>query len=809
MAKALAAEKLRRECDTNLIDCQTTQDLIPLREIIGQERAIRALKFGIGIKDRGFNVYAAGYPGTGKTTAVRNFLEETARNEQVPSDWCYVNNFHNEYEPKAIRLPPSVGKIFRKDMEKFIEGAKTALPKVFESEEYSEKRQATVETIEEQTKQLIEQTNEKAKKENFVIQRTPVGLLLIPLMKGKPVSDEEFRSLSQKDREGIQQKRMKLETELRSAMRQVVEMDKKVHQELEKMDKEVTLYAIGHLVSDLAEKYKDTPAVATYLKELQEDILENVDDFVSDSDPHQQAPPAAPYPMPWMRRDPLKRYGVNVIVDNSEVKGAPVVTESNPTYQKLVGRIEKEAQFGALVTDFTMIRPGSLHKANGGYLIVPVEELLRNQFSYEGLKRSLKHERIVIEELEDTMGFMTTKSLRPEPIPLSVKVVLIGDPNLYRQLFMLDMEFEELFKVKADFDTTMDRTDENMRHYAAFVCTLCQKENLKHLDKSGLAKLVEHSSRLAEDQLKLSTRFSEVADIVREANYYATQEKAELVSGVHVKKAIEEKIYRSKLVQEKIQEMIKRGFILIDTESESVGQVNGLSVMSLGDFEFGGPSRVTATVGLGREGVVDIEREAKMGGPIHTKGVLILSGYINEKYARDKPLSLSSRLVFEQNYEGVEGDSASSTELYSILSALSGLPIRQNIAVTGSVNQKGEVQAIGGVNEKIEGFYEVCKVNGLTGKQGVMIPESNVQNLMLKEEIVEAAKQGRFHVYPVKTIDEGIEVLTGVRAGTRNDAGRFEEDSVNDLVDKRLSEMAERLREFPQTIVQEKRSGES
>jgi lon-related putative ATP-dependent protease len=469
---------------------------------------------------------------------------------------------------------------------------------------------------------------------------------------------------------------------------------------------------------------------------------------------------------------------------------------TNATYQNLFGRIEKEAQFGALITDFTMIRGGFLHKANGGYLIIPVEELLTNQFSYEGLKRALKSEHINIEEIEERYGFLGTKSLKPEPIPLNVKIIIIGDPYIYQQLYILDKEFNELFKVKADFDTTMDRTDEFEKKYAEFVCGLCEKEKLKHLDSSGLAKIIENSSRLAEDQMKLSTRFSEVADIAREANFYAQQENAEFITGEHVKKAIEEKIYRSKMIQEKIQEMIKREFFLIDTENEKVGQVNGLSVTGSGDFEFGTPSRVTVSIGLGREGIVDIEREAKMGGPIHTKGVLILSGYLNEKFAKDKPLSLSARLVFEQNYGGVEGDSASSTELYAILSDLSSLPIKQSIAVTGSVNQKGEVQAIGGVNEKIEGYFEVCKAKGLSGKQGVMIPNSNVQNLMLKEEVVEAVKAGKFHIYSAKTIDEGIETLTGTKAGARDGKGNFEESTVNALVDKRLREMTEKLAQY-------------
>jgi lon-related putative ATP-dependent protease len=439
-------------------------------------------------------------------------------------------------------------------------------------------------------------------------------------------------------------------------------------------------------------------------------------------------------------------------------------------------------------------------------LIIPVEELLRNPFSYEGLKRALRDKNIVIEEPQERYGFISTKGLKPEPIPLDVKVILIGNPILYQQLFILDADFKELFKVKAEFDTTMARTEENVKKYAAFVCTLCEKEKLKHLDQSGLAKLIEYSQRIAEDQLKLSTRFAEVGDIVREANFYATKEKSDVVKENHVIRAIEEKIYRSKLIQEKIQEMISRGVLLIDTDAEKIGQVNGLSVMGLGDFAFGNPSRVTASIGLGRKGVVDIEREAKMSGPIHTKGVMILSGYLNEKYAQDKPLSLSARLVFEQSYGGVEGDSASSTELYAILSALSGLPIKQSIAVTGSVNQKGEVQAIGGVNEKIEGFFEVCKAEGLTGRQGVMIPESNVQNLMLKEEIVEAVKAGKFQIYSAKTIDEGIAVLTGTKAGERRPDGTFDEGTVNYRVDKQLKDMADKLKEFSAASLGEKKS---
>jgi lon-related putative ATP-dependent protease len=801
MVDELSAEKIRRECTSDIMPCETTIGLAPLHEIIGQERAVRALKFGLGIRDRGFNIYVAGFPGTGRTTAVRNFVSDLAKTGLVPSDWCYVNNFHNQYEPKAIKLPAGKGTHLRDDMATFVSEAQRALPKAFESEDYGTRRASSIRAVEEERQKLIAQLTKEAQEQGFILQASPVGWLMIPVIKGKPVSDQDFIALDPKIRDAIEKKRGQLTDQFTSAMRQLKELEGKADEALKKLNRDVALFAIGHFVTGLKEEYAEFQDVTTYIDEVQTDILNNLPHFIKEAG---EESPQLPFPARWMKETPFKKYEVNVIVDNSNVNGAPVVIELNPTYQHLFGRIEKEAQFGALVTDFTMIRGGSLHKANGGYLILPVEELLRNPFSYDGLKRALKNDHIVIEELEETLGFIATKSLKPEPIPLNVKVILIGDPYLYQQLYSLDMDFNQLFKVKADFDTTMDRTEENVKQYAAFVCMLCEKENLKHLDSSGVAKLIEHSSRLAEDQQKLSTRFAEVADTIREANFYAAQENSKFVTGIYVKKAIEEKVYRSKLIQEKIDEMIERGILLIDTESSIVGQVNGLSVMELGDFEFGSPSRVTASVGLGREGVIDIEREAKTGGPIHTKGVLILSGYLNDKYAQNKPLSLSARLVFEQNYAGVEGDSASSTELYAILSALSQLPIKQNFAVTGSVNQKGEVQAIGGVNEKIEGFFEVCKAKGLTGKQGVMMPESNVQSLMLKEEIVDAVKEGKFHIIPVKTIDQGIEVLTGVKAGERREDGTFEEETVNYRVDKRIKQMAEKLKEYPSTPAEEK-----
>jgi len=776
------------------MQCTSTGDLTPLTEIIGQDRAVRALKFGLAIKNHGFNMYVAGYSGTGRKTAVKSFVEAQAKVQPVPSDWLYVNNFSNQYEPKAIELPRGRGREFRDDMKNFIENIKNALPKAFESEDYVAKRETTLRGIENKRKQLIDQLTTKAQSEGFVIQTTPMGLLLIPVLDGKPLSEEEMLALSQDIKTKLAEKREKLEKELSYTMRQLIDMERQIQDALKKLNKEVALYAIGNQLQSILEKYKVAPEAANYLKAAENDILDNLQQFARRSNTAQQQ---LPIPMPWIHEDPYKKYEVNLVIDNSETKGAPVVMETNPTYHNLLGRTEKEAQFGALTTDFSMIRGGSIHKANGGYLIISVEELLRNPFSYDGLKRNLKDGHIIIEEPEERYGFLSVKTIKPQPIPLTTKIILIGDPNIYQIMFSYDPDFRELFKIKAEFDTTMPRTDEKVKAYSAFVCALCDREHLKHLDNGGLAKIVEYSSRVVEDQQKLSTQFSVIADAIRESNFYAAEDNSEFITAQHVKRAIEEKIFRNKLMQEKIQEMISRGFFLIDTTKQTVGQVNGLSVMSLGDFAFGIPSRVTASIGLGREGVVDIEREAKMGGPIHTKGVLILSGYLNDKYARDKPLGLSARLVFEQSYSGVEGDSASSTELYSLLSALSGIPIKQSIAVTGSVNQKGEVQAIGGVNEKIEGFYEICKAKGLTGDQAVMIPESNVQNLMLKEEVVDAVNEGKFSIYSVKNIDEGIEVLTGKKAGQQQPNGAYEKDTINYLVDKTLQEMADKLREYP------------
>jgi len=802
MPHELSPEQLRRTFDPNALGIETTEHIQPLEGIIGQRRAVSALHFGLEIQELGFNIYVAGPPGIGKMTAVKSFLEELARQKETPPDWCYVNNFEDPYHPKALRLPTGWGVRFAQDIKNLIEHVRRELPKVFESEEYSARRDEIVKAINQQREAVINRVQERATQAGFLLQAAPFGILIVPVLGGRPLSDAEFQSLPQAAREDIQRRRDALQEDLKIAMKEIRTLEKTAQEKLHELDRQATLYMVGGLIDDLREKYRDLPEVLEYLHAVQKDILENIELFKGEQKPEGAAPP-------WAKELPFRKYSVNVLVDNSRQQGAPVIVELNPVYHNLFGRIEKETQFGALYTDFTMIKAGSLHRANGGYLVLPIEDVLRSLLSWDGLKRALRSREIFIEELGERLGFIATKSLRPQPIPLDVKVVLVGHPIFYYLLHAYDEEFPELFKVKADFDTRMDNSPENIQDFLKFLCTFCQKERLKHLDNTAVAKLLEHAARLAEDQQKLSTHFGAIADIIREANYWALQEGSSHIRARHVQKALDEKVYRANLIQERIQEMIARGTLLIDTEGQAVGQVNGLSVMSVGNYAFGKPSRITASVAPGREGIIDIEREVELGGPIHSKGVLILSGYLAQRYAQDKPLTLTAKLVFEQSYEGVEGDSASSTELYALLSALSGVPIKQGIAVTGSVNQHGEVQAIGGVNEKIEGFFDVCKTKGLTGEQGVLIPKSNAQNLMLREDIVEAVRAKKFHIWAVSTIDEGIEILTGVPAGERGRDGKFPEGTINYFVDQRLREFAECLKEISEDTKRPRRARRS
>ena len=791
MVNELTAENAYKACGSDNIGCDSSLELNALETIVGQDRAIRAMQFGLGIKEKGFNIYVSGVPGTGRTTAVRRYLEEVAITKQVPNDWCYVNNFQDPYRPNALCMPPGRAVELQKGMETLTKLVFQEVRNTFESEEYAKQKEETLNKFQLSKQQILEAVNQMALEAGFVLQPTPMGVMTVPTHNGKPMTEEDFMKLSQKDREALTQTQQKVESALETSIRQAKSLDKDARDALDKLDREVATYTLHIWMGDMKEKFLNIPEVQEYLEGVQADLLDQVELFKTDG--HEETP-TLPFDS-GPKGLPVKKYAINILVDNSRQKGAPVIVETNPTHDNLFGRIEQEARFGTLVTDFTLVRGGALHRANGGYLVLPVEDVLRSPFAWEDLTHALENARITIEDAGEKFGF-SSKSLKPEPIPLDIKVILIGRPDIFQVLLGYETHFHELFKVKAEFDISMVRSSEHTREYAGFASMLCSAENLKHLDTSGLARLVEHGSRLAEDQEKLSTRFGEIADLIREASYYAGLDGSELISAQHIRKAIEERYYRSNLIQERLREMIARGVIKIDIQGKKVGQINGLSVLGLGDFSFGQPNRITVSLSMGREGVVNIEREARLSGPIHTKGVLILAGFLASRFAQDKPLSLSARLVFEQSYGGIEGDSASSTELYAILSALSGLPVSQAIAVTGSVNQNGEVQAIGGVNEKIEGYFEICTALGLTGEQGVVLPESNVSNLMLKESVVEAIRQGKFHLWPVRTIDEGIEVLTGVKAGERLSDGKFEPETVNARVDERLRQMAETMQRF-------------
>ncbi|OGN92436.1 MAG: ATP-dependent protease [Chloroflexi bacterium RBG_13_50_21] len=791
MVIELTAEKVYKVCGLDDFGFDSTQELTALETIVGQDRAIRAMQFGLGIKEKGFNIYVSGMPGTGRTTAVRRYLEEVAVTKPMPNDWCYVNNFRDPYQPNALTLPAGRAVELQKGMENLTKVVFQEVRNVFESEEYAKQKEETLNTFQQRKQEILDNVNQMAIESGFMLQPTPMGVVTVPTRNGKPLSEQDFLKLSQKEKDALLQNQQKVQNALEASIRQAKNLEKDARDALDKVDREVALYTLRNWNEDMKAKFQDLAEVLAYIQDVQVDLLDQVELFKTDG---QEEVPAVPFATP-PKSLPVKKYAVNILVDNSRLQGAPVIVETNPTHGNLFGRIEQEARFGALVTDFTLVRGGALHRANGGYLVLPVEDVLRNPFAWEGLSHALANAKIDVEDATEKFGF-STRSLKPEPIPLDIKVILIGRPDIFQLLLGYEVHFHELFKVKAEFDTVMSRDSEHTREYAGFATMLCNTENLKHLDRSGLTRLVEHGSRLAEDQEKLSTRFGEISDVIREASYYAGLEGVELITAQHIRKAIEERYYRSNLVQERLREMIARGVIKIDIQGTKVGQINGLSVLGLGDISFGQPNRITVSLSLGREGVVNIEREAKLSGPIHTKGVLILAGFLANRYAQDKPLSLSARLVFEQSYGGIEGDSASSTELYALLSALTDLPVKQAIAVTGSVNQNGEVQAIGGVNEKVEGYFEICQAVGMTGVQGVIIPESNVANLMLKETVVEAIQQGKFHLWPVRTIDEGIEVLTGVKAGERLPDGSFESESVNACVDERLRKMAEVLQRF-------------
>ncbi|MCM8750478.1 AAA family ATPase [Thermomicrobiaceae bacterium CFH 74404] len=792
---ALAPDQLRRRLDPARLPFETTADIEPLEATIGQPRALSALEFGLEIPTEGYNLYVAGRPGSGRESTVRRYLERYARRRPIPPDWVYVHNFKDPEQPVAIALPAGRGIQFARDMDEFVRAAQQAIPRAFESDEYDRRRREIVDRLERQRGELWTAAQEFAQQRGFALEATPAGVVSVPVVQGRPITPEAFEVLPAPVREDLERRNQEIQARIADTLREVRRLEKQAAERLRQLDREVALFAVGSLFDDLRERYADQPAVLAYLEEVREDLPDHLHDFF----PPQAAnvPPPIAQLQVVQQEEHLARYRVNVLVDNSRLEGAPVIFERNPSYYNVLGRIDYRAAFGAMVTDFSQIRPGALHRANGGFLVLHLADTLRNPFAWEGLKRALLSRQIVIENLgAQLLNPVPTASLRPQPIPLDVKVVLIGTPLLYHLMSALDEDFKELFRVRADFAPDMDWNDEHALEYAAFISRCVRDGGLRHFDRGAVARVIEYGARIVEHQRKLSLQLLEISNLVAEASYWAGKADRELVTAEDVDRAIEQKEYRSNLVEERIRELIAEGTLQIDTEGTRVGQINSLSYIQLGDYAFGRPTRVTARVSLGRGAVVSIEREIALSGPIHSKGFLILSNYLAGAYAQEFPLSISASITFEQAYEEIEGDSASSAELYALLSALSGLELEQGIAVTGSVNQHGEIQAVGGVSEKIEGFYAVCKSKGLTGGQGVIIPAANAQHLMLKDEVVEAVRQGRFHVWAVRTVDEGIEILTGIPAGERGPDGQYPEGTVHRLVSDRLRAYAERLRDF-------------
>jgi lon-related putative ATP-dependent protease len=789
---------LHKACDPAEFDFATTDELADMGVVVGQERALEALRFGLGIHREGFNVFALGPAGLGKTTTVKEIVAREAEGRPAPDDWCYVHNFDEPSKPKALRLPAGQGRRLAKAMERVIEELVTALPTAFEGEEYRARAEQIEEEGKEREAQAIHDMRQMAQRERIALIETPTGYAFAPLdEKNEVYSPEDFAKLPDERRHTFQEAINRFHQLLEKLLRQFPAWRREAKRKARELNREIAESVISHPMDELAESYGAIPDVADHLATVRQELIEHADDFFPK--PNGGAGLAALLGQgQGPRANPLLRYRVNLLVDNGETRGAPIVFENLPTHANLLGRVEYQAMMGALFTDFTMIKAGALHRANGGYLILDARKLLMQPFAWDTLKRTLEAGEIRIEALERALSLISTATLEPAPIPLDVKIVLTGDRTLYYLLSLYDPEFRELFKVSADFEETLDRDSGGNALHARLIASLARRNGLKALDRGAVIRVVEQAARMAEDSEKLSTHLRGLADLLKEADYWAAQQGRALITREDVQTAIDQQIRRSDRLRERVYESIRRGTIYIDTEGEAVGQLNGLSVISLGNFAFGQPSRITATTRLGAGKIVDIERETELGGAIHSKGVLILSSFIAARYTRTQPLSLAASLVFEQSYGRVDGDSASLAELCAILSSLADLPIHQGFAVTGSVNQHGRVQPIGGVNEKIEGFFDICKAMGLTGMQGVVIPASNVKHLMLRRDVVDAAAAGRFHIHAVATVDEAAELLMGRPAGERDGAGQFPEDSVNGRAERRLAEWAEARKQMGQ-----------
>jgi len=783
----LTVNQLCSGCSLDDLNFESTEELIPLQGVIGQDRASRALDFGLSMKKRGYNIYVSGNWGSGRNSYVRLITEEKAIKRDAPKDWIYVNNFKNAHNPLAISVETGTAKEFIKQVEKIINFLRKEIEDVFNSKDYENAKAGLIQEYNVNNQAIINELNDIGAQYGFKFSQTEKGLVSIPLKNGEPMSEEEYREISDGEYEVLRGNSNKLSIETVDLFNKLRFEEEELRRKIKNLEERMGRRIVSFQFMNLREKHKDNSVVKDYIDALIEDIVEHVEHFRGEEEQEQPNPLAM-----FQMKDTesfFNRYKMNLFIDNCEVDHAPIVFASNPTYYNLLGSIEYRNELGVMKTDFTQIKPGLLHEANGGYLIILAKDILSIPYAWKGLKRALLDREISIESIGAQTGAVVSTTLKPQAIPLDVKIIVIGDPYAYHMLYSYDEEFRKLFKVMADFDVEMDRNRENISKMSRFIAKHCEKDDLKHFDQKAVGKLIEYSSRLADDQNKLSAHLNKLVDVLYEADRWAEVYNSRLVKAEHVVKALEENKYRSNKYEEKVFEMFKEGTYLIDVDGYKVGEINGLAVTGSGQYGFGKPSKITVSTYKGRSGFVNIEREARQSGSHHDKGVMILTGFIGDRFAKDKPLALTANIVFEQSYSMIDGDSASSTELYAILSSLSGVAINQSIAVTGSVNQRGDIQPIGGVNEKIEGFYKVCKIKGLNGQQGVMIPHQNVKNLMLCNEVKEAVEKGDFHIYAIEHIEQGIEILTGVEAGEVNKRGNYPRGSVFYKVDKRLKEL--------------------
>lgn len=774
-------ERLRNQCDSRIFPFDTTEKWTAKRELIGQDRAMEALKYGLAMKRKGYNIFVSGYTGTGRNSYSYLVAKEFAEKRQVPKDWCYVYNFKRPNCPKAISLEPGQGANFKQEIETAIKNIEKEIPKVLNSKEYDDNKNAIFNENKKLAEQILFELNSMAKKYNFVFRQTDKGIMSIPLVDNRPMTDEEMGRLTEEEIENLGNTSMELTQKSFEYIKRVKSVEEKMKNEIKRLKEEYVLLAATNFIGSIQVKYRENEGIYNFLLDMKEDIVKNYGMFMEREDDNLMENIIF---QGSRKEEFLKRYAVNLFIDNSNKNGAPVIREMNPNYYNLFGKIEYVNEMGVAKTDHTRIKPGSMHEANGGYIIIQARDILQSKLAWDGLKRAMTTEELKIENVY--VSNLTSETLRPESIELDIKVIIVGDYFTYHMLYAYDEEFKKLFRIRADFDTEMERNEENILKIGDFVAYQCKEENLLPFDRDALAAIVDISSRIADEKGKLTASFSQLIEIIYEADGWAVSEGKDIVTREDVEKAKLKKQYRNNSYEEKLLELIENETIIIDTEGEKIGEINGLAVIDLGQYAFGRPTKITANTFFGKDGIINIEKESEQSGNIHNKGVLILSGYLGGKYASDIQLSMTASITMEQSYDGIDGDSASSTELYAILSSLGDIPIKQGIAVTGSVNQKGIIQPIGGVNEKIEGFYKVCKLKGFKGGEGVIIPSKNIDNLMLNDEVIEAIKKGIFTIYGVDTIDQGIEILTGLKAGKLMENGEYEKNTVNARVQDKL-----------------------